>query len=196
MRYLFIILKWLALIPVSLVSSLLAWVVAPVAPLFVDRETWRLPKTLRWCSTPTTWLRGDRAHMAKYGDGGNPDDRSMNLRRWWQCVHWILRNPSTYFQRLGFIGIQAKPTDHYVVYGNPETRSETITGWMCGWLFTEGKPRAFHLYAIVLYPHFPGKGLRICLGWKMWLDGELPAQHTCRITPWKSFPNVKVKEHD
>lgn len=189
MGYILVILKWIIYIPISLLSSLAAWIVAPIAPLFVDKTTWRLPKALRWCSTPTTWLRGDRAHMAKYGDYGDPSDHSFGLRRWWQCTHWILRNPATYFQRLGFIGIQSKDGDQYTVYGNPAVRNENVTGWFCGWLYNNGRPRAFHFFAVVMYPRFPGKGLRICLGWKLW---QAPAvgktcQHTARVAIFKHF---------
>lgn len=187
MSYVFVVLKWIAFIPVSLASSIAAWLVAPWAPLFVNRSTWRLPSWLSWCSTPTTWLRGDKAHMAKYGDDGDPSDSSFGVRRWWQCVHWIFRNPATQFQRLGPIGIQHRDGDSYKVYGNPKVRSENCTGWFCGWLTNGETARAFHFFAVVMYPRFESKGLRVCLGWKLWLDGTTPAQHSCRVTPWKTF---------
>lgn len=187
MGYILIIFKWLALIPVSLASSLLAWLVSPIAPLFVNRKTWRLPSWLAWCSTPTTWLRGDRRHMAKYGDDGDTSDSSMSFKRYRQCTHWILRNPAVQFQRYGFIGLQPKDSDEYALYGDKECHNLARTGCFLGVLRTNGKARGWHFYACVRYPRISGKGLRVCLGWKLWEYGQMPAQHTCRITILKTL---------
>lgn len=42
-------------------------------------------------------------------------------------VRGFVRNPATYFQRLGFIGVQAEDGDSYTVYGNPAVRNAAST---------------------------------------------------------------------
>jgi hypothetical protein len=88
---------YLVLIPISLLLTLLAIVLAPVLPVFsVDKEWWLdnhskrgigsvLPSWLNWFNTPDNDLYGD----ATFQD--------INGRSYWSKVKWLWRNPAYSF---------------------------------------------------------------------------------------------------
>ena len=85
------------LVPISLLITLIAVILAPVMPLVgVDKEWWLdnhskrgigfvLPTWLNWFNTPDNDLRGDATFQTNNGTG------------YWQCVKWIWRNPAYSF---------------------------------------------------------------------------------------------------
>lgn len=84
---------YLILVPLSLILTLIAIILAPVLPLFgVWKEWWLdnhakrgigfvLPNWLNWFNTPDNDLRGDYTFQRINGSG------------YWQCVKWLWRNP-------------------------------------------------------------------------------------------------------
>jgi len=92
-----IYLIYLVLVPISLLLTLIAVILAPVMPLVgVDKEWWLdnhskrgigfvLPTWLNWFNTPDNDLRGDATFQRINGTG------------YWQCVKWLWRNPAYSF---------------------------------------------------------------------------------------------------
>lgn len=92
-----IYLVYLLLVPVSLLLTLLAIVLAPVLPVFaVENEWWLdnhskrgigsvLPSYLNWFMTPDNDLYGDATFQ------------EINGRSYWSKVKWLWRNPAYSF---------------------------------------------------------------------------------------------------
>jgi len=92
-----IYLIYLLLVPVNLVLTLLAVLLAPILPLFsVQKEWWCnnhsyraigpvLPIWLNWFMTPDNTLDGDATFQTLFPPG------------YWSKVHWLWRNPAYSF---------------------------------------------------------------------------------------------------
>ena len=85
---------YILLVPLSLLLTLLAVLIAPVLPLLAsNQEGWldnhsswglgpRLPTWLSWFQTPDNSLDGDATFQTMFPPG-----------QWWSQVHWLWRNP-------------------------------------------------------------------------------------------------------
>jgi len=92
-----IYLIYLVLVPISLLLTLIAVILAPVLPVFaVDKEWWLdnhskrgigsvLPSWLNWFMTPDNDLYGDATFQ------------SINGINYWAMVKWLWRNPAYSF---------------------------------------------------------------------------------------------------
>ena len=92
-----IYITYLLLVPISLLITLLALVIAPVLPVFrVNAYGWcdnhsyedfgpRLPQWLNWFMTPDNDLYGDATFQ------------SINGKLYWSMVKWLWRNPAYSF---------------------------------------------------------------------------------------------------
>ena len=92
-----IYLVYLVLVPISLLLTLVAVLLAPVFPIFAVKEMgWcdnhsyeavepRLPKWLSWFMTPDNSLDGDATF------------KRLNPPSYWSQVKWIIRNPAYSF---------------------------------------------------------------------------------------------------
>ena len=92
-----IYLLYLILVPISLLITLIAVIIAPILPLFAkDIMGWcnnhsyeaiepRLPKWLNWFMTPDNSLWGDETFQ------------SINGKSYWSEVKWLWRNPAYSF---------------------------------------------------------------------------------------------------
>lgn len=88
---------YILLVPISLIISLIAVILAPVLPLFSkDFDGWldnhsvwgigpRLPTWLNWFMTPDNSLNGDSTF------------EKINGRSYWSKVKWLWRNPAYSF---------------------------------------------------------------------------------------------------
>ena len=166
------VLKWIAFLPVFFASSIAAWLVSPIAPLFAHdyslKGTW-----LWWCTTPNTNLLGDPDHRKRW------EGRSVYL----QQVTWILRNPAVNFQR-DYLGYEFTPDDDYFQHHKPLSNGGI---WKRETIFRDNRLRCWMIYFLIVYPFKKDKGFRFLIGWKTWDFGaKNPLQMTCRITPWKS----------
>jgi len=86
------------LVPINLLVTLLAVILAPVLPLFATPQYgWcgnhsyeavepRLPSWLGWFMTPDNSLNGDATFQTMFPPG-----------QWWSQVHWLWRNPAYSF---------------------------------------------------------------------------------------------------
>ena len=92
-----IYLLYLILVPISLLITLLAVIIAPILPLFAkpmmgwcDNHSYeavepRLPNWLNWFMTPDNSLWGDATFQ------------SINGKSYWSQVKWLWRNPAYSF---------------------------------------------------------------------------------------------------
>ena len=92
-----IYIKYILLVPVSLVLTLFALIIAPILPLFATNEMgWcdnhryqgigpRLPTWLNWFMTPDNSLDGDYSF------------EQINGRSYWAKIKWLWRNPAYAF---------------------------------------------------------------------------------------------------
>jgi len=92
-----IYLVYLILVPISLLLTLLAVILAPVLPLFAVQKLWWcdnhnyqavgpvLPSCLNWFMTPDNTLDGDATFQVKNGIS------------YWAKVKWLWRNPAYSF---------------------------------------------------------------------------------------------------
>lgn len=114
------------LVPISLLITLIAVVLAPILPIFaVQKDGWldnhsiwgigpRLPTWLNWFMTPDNSLDGDATFQA------------INGRSYWAKVKWLWRNPAYSF---ALRYIQAPYITH--VYGDPTIKDNDNAkeGW-------------------------------------------------------------------
>lgn len=159
-----ILFRWFISIPLILLSTICAWLVAPICPFFAKdyslKRTW-----LWWAVTPNTDLRGDPDHQ----------ERHNHSNSWWQQVSWVLRNPAVNFQR-NTLGIHCQETDilEKGKYLSKVKRNGKTVAWM--------------VFIYKQYPFKKDKALRILLGWKTWdFLVKDPLQITCLVQPWKTF---------
>lgn len=175
-----LIIKWLALLPLSLLTTIAAWLCAPVIVLFHD-DKYRLPKRWQWASTPTSNLLGDAGHRARW----------KGRSRYLQMVAWIYRNPACVAQKTPPLGFEVAATDSYHAEGDEATADNAggHSGRVLRIIKRDGKPAAFQLYVVHQYAWHPSRCLRVCLGWKLWARPEpgYRAQLTGRISPFKHF---------
>ena len=88
---------YLVLVPISLITTLIAVITAPIMPLFasqidgwlLNHSIWgigpRLPTWLNWFMTPDNSLDGDETFQ------------QINGRSYWSKVKWLWRNPAYSF---------------------------------------------------------------------------------------------------
>ena len=131
-----IYLWYVVLVPVSLLLTLVAVLLAPVFPLFATQQMgWcdnhsyeavgpRLPKWLSWFMTPDNSLDGDATF------------ERLNPPSYWSQVKWLWRNPAYSFALRYINTIENKPT----VLGNDNIKDndQAVAGWcfvQCAGLF-------------------------------------------------------------
>ena len=93
-----IYLIYLILVPISLLLTLIAVIIAPILPVFAkllmgwcNNHSYqaiepRLPSWLNWFMTPDNSLNGDATFQTMFP----PNE-------WWSQVHWLWRNPAYSF---------------------------------------------------------------------------------------------------
>ena len=131
-----IYLVYLFLVPLSLLLTLVAVLLAPIMPWFaVQKEWWCdnhsyravgpvLPFWLNWFMTPDNTLEGDATFQ------------KLNPHDYWSEVKWLWRNPAYSFALKYINTIENKPT----VLGNDNIKDndQAVAGWCfvrCAGLF-------------------------------------------------------------
>ena len=121
-----IYIKYLFLVPISLVITLLALITAPVMVLFTQqKEGWldngsmwgigpRLPTWLNWFMTPDNSLDGDYTFQ------------QANGRSYWSKVKWLWRNPAYAF---GLCNIQVPYTTEVLGDKTIKDNDNAKKGW-------------------------------------------------------------------
>jgi hypothetical protein len=153
-----IYLIYIVLVPISLILTLLAVILAPILPLFAiqqdgwldNHSTWgigpRLPTWLNWFMTPDNSLDGDATFQ------------QINGLSYLSKVKWLWRNPAYSFALRYFIPNNAATFNgDNLIKDNDNARE--------GWLLV----RSNGLFQFVLVWHIPGTSrcVYINLGWNI-----------------------------
>ena len=148
---------YILLVPISLLITLLAVILAPVLPLFlISKEGWldnhsswgvgpRLPTFLNWFMTPDNSLDGD----ATFQDLFSPC--------YWSKVHWLWRNPAYSF------GLKYLETPYECrVQGNKTIKDNDNA--KAGWCFV--KANGLFQFTVIAHIGF-ARCIYINLGWNI-----------------------------
>lgn len=123
-----IYLLYVVLVPINLLITLLAVILAPILPIFAVEKLWWcdnhsfqavspvLPTWLNWFMTPDNSLNGDQTFQ------------SQNFPSYWSKVKWLWRNPAYSFA-LGYIA-----TPYNIVIKGDNTIKDNDNA-KAGWCF-------------------------------------------------------------
>lgn len=161
---------WFLLWPLSLVFTMLAFLLAPVLPLFATNG-W-LPWQLSYFQTPDNPLDGDEGFKTQHAPFLG---MQTGWRQYVNRIFWLWRNPAygADFSLFGFT-----PTGGWSVACSGDSAvDDTHDGW-----YFKSCQGAWQFY---LTHHWTATCyLRINLGWKLW---ALPSvcQIVLAVNPWK-----------
>lgn len=159
---------WLILLPIDWLATLTGYILAPILPAFASPDGW-LPWWLKWFQTPDNPLDGDAGFKA---------DHAMTptyLRR----VLWLYRNPAYGF---AWTVEAAKIPVGTLCQAWGTLKVSNTSPYTPGARFVK-QGRYWGLY--VVYPSFPGKCLRLRMGWKLDVDGNNDnAMYVFSPNPW------------
>jgi len=178
--------KYILLLPLSILITLLALILAPVLPLFAIGKD-KLPGVLSWFQTPDSPIYGDVPFRAT-----RPDSY---LTR----VTWLLRNPGYGFEW----SILASTVNEIprLIFGKAEITDTAFSNRLAvpGW-YGLSTNDAWEFYWIRPYPLGINRCFRLRLGWKLggflndpcyWkLGGK--AMYCFSLRPWAHYdqPNI------
>ena len=176
-------LKWLCLIPVSLVMAIVGRVLAPVLPFFVQADGY-LPRWLWWFQTPDNPCDGDKGHWERW-----PDTSVWGTYK--RRVAWFLRNVCYGFD-IDVLGQVTRPGDRFEMLGQEEVSDQPRGKPGCWFkrVYRGDDLVAWHFYLIHQWSFWPDKCLRLSWGWKLFSydpSKEESHQLTNYLNPFKSF---------
>jgi len=162
---------WLILLPFWFLFNLLAYLLAPILPLFrVDmlgncdnnhyvRVEPRLPLWLNWFMTDDNSLCGDMGFVLKNGES------------YWSMVKWLWRNPAVGFEK-AFLGADIKSHDTLEFDGNPQVQDAPHG--------TEGYSLVFlgTFWNFTYIKKIGNRCIKLDIGWQL----KTYAEDTSRIT--------------
>ena len=161
---------WLLLLPLWFCFNVLAYLLAPVLPLFAvqrlgmsdnnhyRRTEPRLPGWLDWFMTDDNSLAGDAAFAALHGES------------YWSMVKWLWRNPAVGFER-NVLSAKISPGMRLHVWGNPQV-SDAPHGLAGACFVLLG--HCWNLVCIV--PTITGYCIKLDIGWQLKTYAENPSR--------------------
>ena len=161
---------WLLLFPLWFLFNLLAYLLAPVLPLFATEQLGnsdnnhyirvepRLPNWLSWFMTDDNSLCGDAGFVAANGES------------YWSMVKWLWRNPAVGFER-DVLSVSVTGGLKLRVFGNPRV-SDAPHG-LAGVCFTMV---GWHWNLTAVIPTAAGYCIKLDLGWQLKTYAEEPAR--------------------
>lgn len=155
--------RWFFFVPANLVMLLLAYILAPILPIF-SKDGW-LPRWLWWFQTPDFSLDGD---------GGWQDEHwqfrkklSPTLSRYVGQVGWLWRNPAYGFD---WTVLAFKPKRGYKMISHgtrPVSGSVEHNGWFFAMIHNLDGSSAWQLYITI---HLTKThSTKFNFGWKLWM---------------------------
>jgi len=148
------LLRWILTLPFDIGFTLLAYLLAPILPLFATSDD-HLPSWLSWFDTPDNPLSGD----AGWND---PAQHPLvaKLPAYLRKICWLWRNPA-YGWSCNVTSIAVAPGTTPTVYGTPNVGNIPYVPGVR--LVVAGGPWEFYLVAPSLF----GRCLRVRIGWKV-----------------------------
>ena len=184
--------KWLLLLPCWLVVNLLAYLLAPILPLFAvdaygkldnnnaDGWGWRLPNWLAWLGTNDNALTGDAGHL----------ERTDDCTEYWRMVLWLWRNPAVGFDAAVLNADLVPACTQVSVTGDPLIQD--APHGKEGYCLTQVQG----YWNLVYVKRFGSRCLKLDLGWqlKTFAEGH-PLTTTARYAMSIRFPIFKDGEN-
>ena len=190
---------WFLYLPLDIVTTLLAFPLAPLIGLFADGKggvTLNRHNPLRLWLTLDNPIEGDEGHVRRWSAFV---EKYPRFGLYVQRVFWLWRNKAYGWSWYVMNAHVAKDAPVWQ-WGDPRTGDDPYyTGWWIGTTSMNPLTARWMVYAVC--PTFPGKCLRLYLGWKLreCLENRLKhqtdpteplkdvsAMYVCSFNPWKS----------
>lgn len=171
------IIFWPLLAVLDLVVTAVAFILAPILPLFADDGGW-LPSWLGWFQTLDNSLDGDE---------GWKTEHYVGWPQYPKRVLWLWRNPGYGFSQK-VLAAKFERNDEYEVYGD-ETVSNIPgnSGHVLRVVYRNGIPHYFQYYLIRQYKFKTDRCFRLNLGWKLWGFKTGKASFVTAVGFWNQY---------
>lgn len=165
------LLQLFAIIIIELPLELISWLIVPIALLFCNKQSERLPKWAKWFEDASDYYNGENS--AINGDSGWCKEHYPNgkNRTYFARLRWLYRNRIGYFSsRINGVKVSEIEPSSVITQGNPKVISNggTISDFCkvtCK--LKDGRTR-FGLFKTIRYKGiFSGFYCRIYIGWKL-----------------------------
>ena len=165
------LLQLFAIIIIELPLELISWLIVPIALLFCDKQSERLPKWARYFEDASDYYNGENS--AINGDSGWRKEHYPNgkNRTYFARLGWLYRNRIGYFSsRVNGVKVSEIEPSSVRVQGNPKvTNNDGLVSDFCKVTLKlkDGRTR-FGLFKTIRYKGFlSGFYCRIYVGWKL-----------------------------
>lgn len=165
------LLQLFGIISIELPLELASWVVVPIALLFCDKQSDRLPKWARYFEDASDYYNGENS--AINGDSGWRKEHYPNgkNRTYFARLRWLYRNRIGYFSsRANGVKVSEIEPSSIITQGNPRVTSNGgVISDFCKVTckLKDGRTR-FGLFKTIRYKGFlSGFYCRIYVGWKL-----------------------------
>ena len=181
-------LKFLLLIPLDWIMTLLGLLLAPVLPLLATHEA-KLPRWLSWFDTYDNTLDGDDGWKNEHFKALNvKGDAADAVRIYLKRTLWLMRNTAYGFSH-NVAGVKVAADDVVSWEGNQKVGNRPLSEGKCK-AYLRGNNKAFMLYYVK--KTFKGKCLRVYVGWKLKNKVDHPewdgtAMLVCSINPFMGY---------
>lgn len=165
------LLQLFCIVVIELPLELASWVVVPIALLFCNKQSERLPKWARYFEDASDYYNGENS--AINGDSGWRKEHYPNgkNRTYFARLRWLYRNRIGYFSsRINGIKVSEIEPSSVRVQGNPRVTSNggVISDFCKVTLKLKDGRSRFGLYKTIRYKGFlSGFYCRIYIGWKL-----------------------------
>lgn len=156
---------WFLYLPVDLITSLLAFPLAPVIALFADgKGDVMLSKhnPLRLWLTPDNPIEGDRGHFERWA---RFVVKYPKFGLYVQRTFWLWRNKA-YGWSWKLLNAQVRKDDDLHWCGNPKVSDKPYNPGVCA-ATTSFNPFKARWMVYAVFPMFSGKCFRLYIGWKL-----------------------------
>ena len=165
------ILQLFCIIAIELPLEILGYLIVPIALVFCDKNSERLPKWARWFEDANDTYNGENS--AINGDSGWRKEhfKEPKNRTYFARLLWLYRNRIGYFSsRINGVKVSEIEPSTIITQGNPRATSNGgVISAFCKVTckLKDGRTR-FGLYKVVRYKGFlSGFYCRIYVGWKL-----------------------------
>ena len=165
------LLQLFAIIIIELPLELISWLIVPIALLFCDKQSERLPKWARYFEDASDYYNGENS--AINGDSGWRKEHYPNgkNRTYFARLRWLYRNRIGYFSsRINGVKVSEIDPSSVITQGNPKVTNNggLISDFGKVTLKLKDGRSRFGLYKTIRYKGFlSGFYCRIYVGWKL-----------------------------
>ena len=165
------LLQLFAIIIIELPLELISWLIVPIALLFCDKQSERLPKWARYFEDASDYYNGENS--AINGDSGWRKEHYPNgkNRTYFARLKWLFRNRIGYFSsRINGVKVSEIDPSSVRVQGNIKVTSNggAVSDFCKVTLKLKDGRSRFGLYKTIRYKGFlSGFYCRIYIGWKL-----------------------------